>query len=287
MVKVNWGDVTAAKLKESGAIQDAIAKELLNVSIEQANLYNPAIVTDVDMRGDLSIKIPGVGTTTIHENVAEGQTVGVVAAKMFTDDLVLTKDTSLLYVTDEAEIRGRANGFSPLDLQMRIAENELTKVINKKIMAALNETPQTGTSIDLSSGNIYDALAEAQGKMVNDKDVTAIICSKEAQIKIFSNVNKVAYTGSNPANPYTGMILPGANIPIFASSAVTGDYLYFLAKDNMPVLFGKREPKYRLADDIDTGATKMRIDNFTGYKSNFLKTDDGNYAAGVVKTAWT
>ena len=283
MAIVDLGVITAERLINDEVLQKAIAAEVRERAQAEANLLNEAVISRADMHGDLELVIPGIDAASVHEDVGEGQVVSLTNAKMTSKTLELKKHTGVIALTDEAVIRSGAHGINAIDLQMRQIEYGLANLIDKQIVGALNETPQTGTKITFSSGNIYDTLAEAEEKI--EKDITAIVCSPQCRTKIFSNVNKVAYTGSTPSNPHVGTILPGANLPIIASRAVTTDYMYFVSSKLDAVIFGEGAPIRRVWDDAAAGTTNMRIDNFTGALSNYWQTAS-NQSAAVVKTEW-
>lgn len=281
---IDTGLVTAERMLNDTVFQKAISAQIMEKGFEGAKLYHPDIVTTADMHGDLEIILPGINSVMIHEDVAEGQEVGITNARFCGSTLKLAKCTAIISVTDEAVIRSGAHGIDAFGLQQKQAEDAFARRIDKQIVTALNQTPQAGTSISLKSDNIYTAFAEAEEKI--EKDITGIVCSPQARTLIFSNVNKVSYTGSNPSNPYNGTILPGANVPIYASRAVTTNDLYFVSSKLDPVIYGTHAPQRDTWRNHTAGTINLRIDNFTGALSNYWQTES-NTAAGVVKTAWT
>ena len=76
-----------------------------------------------------------------------------------------------------------------------------------------------------------------------DYNITAVVCSKAAKTEILSNLNKIAFTGSDPKSPIVGDMIPGYNIPIIASSAVTtvdSDSIYFRVIRSSRMCMGPR-----------------------------------------------
>ena len=283
MAIVDLGVITAERLINDEVLQKAITAEVRERAQAEANLLNEAVISKADMHGDLELVIPGIDAASVHEDVGEGQVVSLTNAKMSSKVLELKKHTGVIALTDEAVIRSGAHGINAIDLQMRQIEYGLANLIDKQIVEALKETPQGGTPITFATDNIYDAFAEAETKI--EKDITAIVCSPQCRTKIFSNVNKVSFTGSSPANPYVGTVLPGANVPIIASRAVTSNDMFFVSSKLDAVIFGEGAPIRRVWDDAAAGTTNMRIDNFTGALSNYWQTA-GNESAAVVRTSW-
>lgn len=278
------GVITAERLLSDNVFQKAISARIMDKGFEGSKLYNENIITEADMHGDLEVILPGINSVQVHEDVAEGQVVGITNSKFTAATLKLQKMTGIISVTDEAEIRSSAHGIDAFSLQIKQVEDALSRMIDTKIVGALNTTPQAGTAFVFASGKFYDAFADAEEKI--EKDITAVVCSPECKTKIFGNINAAAYTGSNPAQPYNSSIIPGMDVPIYASRAVTTDDMYFVSSKLDAVIFGKADPLRNTWRDNAAGTTNMRIDNFIGALSNYWQTSS-NTAAGVVKTAWS
>lgn len=286
MSNIDLGAITADRLLNDSILKDQLAADVILAASGSARLNNPAVVRSVDTRGDLEIDIPGVGAVDIHEGVPEGQKVAITNSKFFVNTLNLEKDTAILTLTDEAIIRTNAQGFPAWTYMQEQAQRRLAALQDKRIVAALATTPQVGESINLKTGNFYDALAEAEGKM-GDYEITSVVCSREARMHIYRNTNASAYTGSNPAAPYDNNMIPGTGIPIFTSTAVTGNNIYFVSTEVPGAVWGTGQVATHVWRDEDGDKLLMRIDAYRGALSNLQQTSDTNKNIGVVETPWT
>lgn len=287
-IMTNIGPITADGLLNSRTIQASQTAQVIKKATGDSVLVHDAVISRFGDGKDILYNIPGIGTVEAYENVLEGQKVGVTNAEQFATELKLEKDSVLLSITDEAIIRSEARGISAWEWQKEQAAKKLAAMQDLKIVHQLDTTPQTGTPINLSSGNIYSALAEAEEK-ISDYDITAIVCSKAARTLIMKNVNAQGYTGSNPAAPYNGTFLPGYDIPIFATNAVTAvdsDSIYFVSSQVPGCIWSPGQVLTHTWRDEEGGKVNMRIDAFRAAKSNVLQTPD-NYNLGVVETTWT
>lgn len=284
----NIGAISANRLMTDKLLQNKLTADVIKAASGSAVLNNKDVVLTVGDGKDLKWTVPGIDSVSIHADVPEGQKVGITNAEYFGNDVTLTKDSALISFTDEALIRTRARGLDAWGWMAEQAKNKLAHLQDVKIVTQLNTTPQTGTAIDLASGNIYDALAEAES-MIEDYAITAIVCSRAARTKIFRNVNSLGYTGSNPASPYNGLKLPGADIPIYASTAVgeiDANALYFVSAEVPGCIWAPGPVQTHTWRDEEGGKLNMRIDAFRAAKSNVMQTNS-NTNLGVVKFAWS
>lgn len=281
---VDLGTITSDRLLNDGVLQNTISKMVFDKGMEYSRLNVPAIVQTVDMQNDLEIVLPGINSVEIHENVAEGQKIGITNAKMFSRELKLVKSSGIISVSDEAKIRSGANGLSLIDLQMNRLSNGLATVADKQILAELNRTPQAGTSFSIDNNGIYTAYADAEAKI--DKAITAVVMSPEAAVKVYQKTNK-DFGGANPASPYNGANIPGLGTPIVTTPLLRGVHdMYFVSAELEAVLFGSRAPQTYAWRNNEAGVDNLRVDTFTGAIGNFWQTDN-DQAQGVVKTPWT
>ena len=132
-----------------------------------------------------------MGATGVEESVPEGQAVTIATPEFAGTTVQLSKDVVSVGLTDEASIRAKAKGYNLMDLIQQDASTRLAALINKKIVQQLDTTPQAGTSFNIRSASIYNAIAEAESKMPDGAGITAIVCSRQAKVEIMNNLNKI------------------------------------------------------------------------------------------------
>lgn len=284
----NNGVKTVAELISSGILRTQLAGDIIKTAAEKAILNNPAVVRTFP-GGDLEYKMALMGATNVESDVGEGQETAIETPEFSTKSVALTKDVVSVALTDEVVIRSRAQG---LNIQQAIRDDaaaQLAAIINKKIVAQLDTTPQAGTSFNIRSASIYTAIAEAESKMPDACGITAIVCSRQAKVEIMNNLNKVVYGGAVPGAPATGDIIPGLNIPVFGTSAVEAvdaDSLYFVSSEVPGCAWFPGQVKQEIGRDIKTGMDLYKVSSWSAAKSN-IKQNASNYNLGVVETTWT
>ena len=284
----NNGTITAAELVKSGAVQTQLAGDIITTAAEKAILNNPNVVRAFP-GGDIEYKLAFMGAVGVESNVGEGQETAIETPEWAGQTVALTKDVVSVAISDEAVIRSQAQGLNVQQLLTNEASARLASLINKKIVEQLDITPQQGTSFNIRSTSIYEAIAEAQGKLPEEALITAIVCSRQAKVEIMSNLNKVAYGGQTANIAATGDTIPGLNIPVYASTAVESvdaDSIYFISADVPGCAWFPGQVKMEMGRDIKTGVDLLRVSSWSAAKSN-LKQTAANTNLGVVETTWT
>lgn len=284
----NYGVKTVAELVASGVLRTQLAGDIIKTAAEKAILNNPAIVRTFP-GGNLEYKLALMGATNVEGDVGEGQETAIETPEFSTKTVELTKDVVSVALTDEVIIRSQAQG---LNIQQAIRDDaaaQLAALINKKIVTQLDTTPQAGTSFNIRSASIYNAIAEAESKMPDAAVITGIVCSRQAKVEIMNNLNKVVYGGAVPGAPATGDVIPGLNIPVFGTAAVEAvdsDSIYFVSADVPGCAWFPGQVKQEVGRDIKTGMDLFKISSWSAAKAN-IKQNASNYNLGVVETTWT
>lgn len=284
----NNGIMTLDDLISGGILRSSLAADILKASVERAILNNPAIVRTFT-GGDLEYKLGFMSATAVEEGVPEGQAVAIETPEFSSLSVPLSKDVVNVAITDEARIRSQSSGYDLISIIQQDASDRLSAIINKKIARALDTTPQAGTSFNIRSTSIYNAIAEAESKMPDGAGITAIVCSRQAKVEIMNNLNKVVYGGATPGAPATGDVIPGLNIPVFGSAAVEtvdADSIYFVSNEVPGVAWFPGQVKTEFGREIKNGLDLFKISSWSAAKSN-LKQTSSSYNLGVVETTWT
>ena len=282
------GTVTLSELISSGVLRSAIAGEVIKAGAEKAILNNPAVVQTFS-GADIEYKLGFMGATGVEEDVPEGQAVSIETPEFAGTSVQLTKDVVSVALTDEAVIRAKASGYNLMQLIQQDATAQLASSINKKIVKALDTTPQAGTLFNIRSASIYNAISEAESKMPDGATITAIVCSRQAKVEIMNNLNKISYGGATPGAPATGDTIPGLGIPVFGTAAVEkvdSDSIYFVSSEVPGCAWFPGQVKTEFGRNIESGLDLLKISSWSAAKSN-LKQTSGNYNLGVVETTWT
>jgi len=283
-----YGTMTAAQLDASDILSKKLASGIIQKADGLSVLNTPSVVTRMGDGSDLDYYIPTMDSISAHEDIPEGVKTSISTASYSAIQVTLLKDIVALGITDEMKIRTDANGLPLWNAEQEAAARKLASLQDKKIVTALDLTPQAGTSINLRATTFYSALSEAEGK-IGDYNITAVVCSKAAKTEILSNLNKIAFTGSDPKSPIVGDMIPGYNIPIIASSAVTtvdSDSIYFVSSE-VPACAWVPGPVQRdMWRDYESGIDMFKISAFRAAKSNIEQTASSTNQ-GVVETAWT
>lgn len=281
---VDLGTITSERLVTDQVLQNTISKIVFDKGMEYSRLNRPEVVQAVDMMNDLELLLPGIDSVAVHEDVGEGQKIGITNAKMFSKRIQLKKSSGVISITDEAKIRAGSHGLNLVDLQINRLSSALAEVVDKQILAGLDTTPQAGTTFSIETDGIYTAYADAEAKI--DKAITAVVMSPEAAVLVYKWTNK-DFGGANPASPYNGANIPGLGTPVIATPLLRGKHdMYFVSAELQAILFGTRAPQTFAWRNYEAGVDNLRVDNFTGALSNYWQTDD-QHSQGVVKTPWT
>lgn len=284
----NYGVKTVRELVASGVLRNQLAGEIIKTAAERAILNNPAVVRTFP-GGNLEYKLALMGATHVETEVGEGQETAIETPEFSTKSVALTKDVVSVALTDEVVIRSSEQG---INLQQAIRDDasaQLAQFINRKIVRELDLTPQTGTSFNIRTDSIYNAIAEAESMLPDATNITSIVCSRQAKVEIMNNLNKVIYGGAIPGAPATGDIIPGLNIPVLGTSAVEAvdaDSIYFVSAEVPGCAWFPGQVKQEVGRDIKTGMDLFKISSWSAAKSN-IKQTTANTNLGVIETQWT
>ena len=203
----NNGIMTLDDLINGGILRSSLAADILKASVERAILNNPAIVRTFT-GGDLEYKLGFMSATAVEEGVPEGQAVAIETPEFSSLSVPLSKDVVNVAITDEARIRSQSSGYDIISIIQQDASDRLSAIINKKIARALDTTPQTGTSFNIRSTSIYNAIAEAESKMPDGAGITAI--ARHGYAPPASGARRTEYSVQHSAGGYLTSAI-GAN----------------------------------------------------------------------------
>lgn len=204
---------------------------VLQKAVELSNLQ--AILGATVPVPELTATIPVCTVGSVTEDVDEMVTTDIEGGTFSNVDFSLKKDRVKLAVSDEAGLKSRAG--DPLDIQIAGAGAELARILDKKIVAALEVTPQTGAAAGLWSTVTVNPLVDLGTAVAAILPYKADFCVmpsavwaqylKNDYVKNISTGNPAALQGA------VGRV-PGLNLDIFvnsnctAKSVTVGAYCY-------------------------------------------------------------
>jgi hypothetical protein len=276
------GTITAASI--SGSLD---AKNLAMAVLTQANQMSgiSQIFPTVQVP-ELTATIPLTKPGSVAEDVQELETTDIDTGTFLNVDFSLKKDRVKLAVSDEARYKSKAG--DPLALQIRAAGAELARTLDKKVITALQTTPQTaatqGAWSTVTNSPLADATA-AEGLLAPYKiDFCAMPQAVYAKYMGTNLIGNIA-TGNPSAIGAARGTIPGYDCPIFIDANVTAKTAIFGSASGMAAVIGQGPVKVREWDDPNSGATIYQIDVYRQVKSTIFRTSGSLNQSAYVVTA--
>lgn len=248
-----------------------IVMGVLHKGIELSNLQS-AIKTTIQVP-KLDANIPIVNDGAVHEDVKELEETVIDGASFSNINFSLLKDRVELAVSDEA--RFRSNAGNPLDLQIQGAGASLANVLDKKIVAALETSPQTGATAGAWSTKTNSPLKDIGVAMAALKPYAAdyMIVTPTVYGHYLSN-DLVLNSGTGNPAAMTGAMgkVPGANLDIFVSSHVTAATAIIGSSTGMSAVLGQGPVEVREWDNPNNGSKNYQIDVWRQVKAPIFTT---------------
>ena len=234
----------------------------------------------------LTATIPIQKPGTVAEDVEELEVTDIETGEFLDVEFSLKKDRVKLAVSDEAEYKSQAG--NPLQLQIQAAAAELARTLDKKVITALQTTPQTGATqgawSTVTNNPIADAVAAEAAMRPYPMDFVAMPQAVYAKYMGTNMISTVA-TGNPAAYAGARNLLPGYNIPIFVDTNVTAKTAIWGSAKGMACVIGQGPVKVRQWDDPKSGATIYQIDVFRQVKSTIFRTSANLNQAAYVTSA--
>lgn len=244
---------------------------VLTKGVQLSNLAS-AIGTTVQVP-KLDANIPILTAGAVKEDVEEMETSDIEGGSFTYVNFHLKKDRVKLMVSDEAQYR--SNAGDPLELQKAGAGAELAAILDKKIVAALQTSPQTNTSLGawstVTNSPLMD-LGRAVAAILPYKADFVVMPSHVWAHYISNDFVKNIGVG-NPATLKGAMAtVPGLDLNIFINDNVTADSVLVGSSTGLSAVLGNGPVKVRTQDSVD-GGTLYQMDVFRQVKAPIFKTD--------------
>lgn len=247
-----------------------IVMQVLQKGVELSNLNSICQSIQVP---ELTATIPISAAPSVVEDVLEYQNSDVETGIFTNVDFSLKKDRVKLGVSDEAGYKSKAG--DPLSIQTTAAGLQLANVLDKKIVTALETTPQTVATAGVWSTATNNPLADLGVAIAGILPYKAdyVIMTPNVYAKYIANdLIKTAGTG-NPA-AFTGAVakVPGLNLDIFVSSHLTAKSCMVGSSTGFSAVIGNGPVKVRSWDAEDMGARMYQMDVFRQVKAPIFLT---------------
>ncbi|PWR74813.1 hypothetical protein ACKUB1_13845 [Methanospirillum stamsii] len=263
------GIITAADI--SGSLD---AKNIVLGVLEQANaqlnlgsLFTHAQV--LELTATIPISKPG----SVHEDLDELEVVDVETGSFTYVDFSLKKDRVYLARTDEAQYKSKAG--DPLAIQKQSAANELNRTLDKKIITALQTSPQTADASAVwstATNSPLKDIATAVAAIYPNKPDFCLMTGEVHAAYLATDAIKAVGTGNPAALAGCVGTIPGYNIPIFIdSTTVTDESCTIGSAAGLACVIGDGPVKVREWDSNQSGATMYQIDVWRQVKAPIFK----------------
>ena len=233
---------------------------VLTTALEATNLLPLCASTDVP---ELIATVPVMTSAGVAEDLGEFESKEVDGSVFTNVDFNLKKDRVYVASSDEATYKSKAG--DPLSLQTNSAGIRLANVMDKKIVAAFETSPQTsGTGgawstvdnnplIDLATGAVGCRPYKADFVVMPSAVYTAYLQNEFME-------TTAAYVPSEAAG--SASKVPGLELDIYVNDNVAAKSILVGASNGTPAVVGNGPVKVREWDDGPLGARMYQMDVF-------------------------
>lgn len=251
---------------------------VLEKGVEISNLISIATTVKVP---ELTGTIPIVSGGAVLEDVDELEYTDIEGATFTNVSFDLKKDRVKLAVSDESGYKSKAG--DPLSIQRTAAGTQLANVLDKKIIKALETTPQTAGSAGVWSTVTNNPLADLSKAVTGVLPYVAdfVIMPPDVHTKYISN-DFVKNAGQGNPAALKGAIntVPGLGLNIFVNSQLTAKSCMVGSSTGICVAVGNGPVKVRNWDDGSLGAKVYQMDVYRQAKAPiFLTSGNKNMSA--------
>ena len=251
---------------------------VLQKGVEISNLYTLATQVKVpDLTGDIIVSTGGA----VMEDVDELEFTPIEGGSFSKVSFSLKKDRVKFAASDEATYK--SNAGDPMSIQKTGAGSSLAAVLDKKIVKALETTPQTvataGAWSTASNNPLADLSKAVTGILPYKADF--VIMTPNVHTKYISN-DFVKNAGQGNPVALKGAIntVPGLGLDIFVNSNLTAKSCLVGSSTGVCVALGNGPVKVRNWDDPGLGAKVYQMDVYRQAKAPiFLTSGSTNMSA--------
>ena len=251
---------------------------VLEKGVELSNLISIATQCQVpELTGTIAIASAG----SVIEDLEELEYSDIESGEFTNVDFSLKKDRVKLAVSDEAGYKSRAG--DPLAIQKTAAGAQLGNVLDKKIIAALQTSPQThvcGQDWDTVTNNPLEDLGLAVDSILPYRADYVIMTPLVHAAYIANDMTKYAGAGNPAAMKGAVGKVPGLELDIFVNSQLTAGSAIVGSSTGVCVALGNGPVKVRTWDDGSIGGKVYQMDVFRQAKAPIFKnSSDLNMSA--------
>jgi len=251
-----------------------IVMRVLQGAIELTDLAPMCMSVQVP---ELVATVPVYSVPTGNEDLEPLEESDINGSEFTNVDFDLKKDRVKVAVTDEARYKSRAG--DPLTLQIGGASARLAQILNKKIVAAINTTPQTSAGADW--GGTANPIADIATAVAAIRPYKADYCLMGSTA--FANYTSHFDIATNTQLGNAMAVIPGYNIPIMVSTEMTATSAAVVASRAPGMVIGNGPVKVR-RKDLMSGAEVYQIDVWRQVVSNIHDTGSSTNKAVYVLT---
>jgi hypothetical protein len=230
---------------------------------------------------ELTGTIPIVSGGAVIEDVDELEYTDVEGATFSNVSFDLKKDRVKLAASDESGYKSKAG--DPLSIQKTAAGTQLANVLDKKIIKALETTPQVsataGKWVTVTNNPLKDLSKAVTG--ILPYVANFVIMTPTVHTDYISN-DFVKNAGQGNPAALKGAIntVPGLGLNIFVNSQLTASTCIVGSSTGVCVALGNGPVRVRNWDDGSLGAKVYQIDLYRQAKAPiFLNSSDKNMSA--------
>lgn len=268
------GIITATSI--SGSLD---AKNIVLGVLEQASAMSRiSSIFTVAPVPELTATIPIVKPGAVDEDVSELETSDIETGTFLNVDFSLKKDRVKLAASDESKYKSR--GGDPLSLQVRAAGNELARILDKKVITAIQTTPQTSNGA--AWGGAVSPLPDIAAAVAAIHPYRADFCVMPAAVySKYAGSTAIANFGTGNPAEYRGAIavVPGFDIPIYIDTNCTANTCTIGSAQGLGAVIGQGPVEVHEEYSMDLGARIYQMDVFRQVVAPVFKTSAATNAA--------
>lgn len=253
-----------------------IVMDVLKEAIELTDLAPICAKVSVP---ELTATVPIMTIEAGMEDLEEWEEREIEGSEFAHVDFDLKKDRIKIGRSDEANYKSKKG--DPLTLQKSAGALRLAQILNKKIIAALNTTPQTDAGGDWTgtSTNPLTDIGTAVAK-IRPYKADFIIMSQDVWKAFIANSKVATYVQGNPTALKGAMTrIPGYELDVYVSkeiddlgSGADGTEAAFVGCSKAPAAVIGQGPVKVRTDDVLSGGVVYQIDVWRQVKSTLLTT---------------
>lgn len=223
---------------------------------------------------ELTCTIPVAKPGAVDEDLDELEISQINTGNFTHVDFSLKKDRIKLAATDESGYKSKAG--DPLAIQKTASAAELARILDKKVVAALQTTPQTGATgaiwSTVTNSPLNDIATAVAAIGPYPADFVAMPAAVHAK---YLATNVIASIGTGNPQALAGCVgtVPGYNLPIFIDENITAKSAIVGSAQGMAAVIGNGPVKVRQWDSPGEGATIYQMDVYRQVKAPIFLND--------------